>query len=153
MRASAGVNGMESHSPYAEVMSPAETSLAEQQRRLIEIAATARALVSVRGDEADWNAIRHLRGVMVETLASYQLVVHRLLAETEPGDADREKRDRACFVKVETIALVKEYGDFTARWAQRKAAAHWPEYRLSALRMINAFTDHVRVTAAADIAA
>ena len=84
---------------------------------------------------------------LIDTLADYQRCIHKRLDDAlDTGDA--EEIARATALKIGAITLANAYRAYTERWLHRDALVHWPEYRLSAQRMINAI---VAATQFADV--
>lgn len=118
--------------------------LTRHHDRLIEIMATARPFITDSVEEADLEALRHLRREMVEALSAYQRFVHEEIYEpAQQGIGSPEARHDAQALKIDCIQLQRDYDDFGLRWARRHVLENWPEYRLSANRMMKQINDHI----------
>ena len=102
---------------------------------LRRITSEARLLMVDRPAPTDVDQLRDLRGQLVENFARFQQLVHCVLMEALGKDA----RSMQCAVelKIGAINLDRAYAEFRARWLERRLHSNWPEYRLSAQRMIH----------------
>lgn len=137
------VNPLETDPSYAVGMSQRIDLLARHHLRLLEIIATARPMLTALSHEADLGGLRHLRREMVEALVAYQRFVHEEVFEPTMQNGSPEARRDALELKLDCIRLQQDYDAFGLRWAQRNALSSWSEYRLSAVRMMKQFRDHV----------
>lgn len=111
--------------------------------RMLDIVRTGLPRITSSMRDADLEGLAFLRGEMVGTIDAYCRHVGQLHttalrrgdpAETAIADALAE----GC------AALSAAYDDFRLRWADRSAAEHWPEYRLSAIVMMKHVRNSVR---------
>lgn len=88
-----------------------------------------------------------LRLTMVEALSEDQRFVHTEVFARASQSADVNAQTDARVIKLGCIQLGHNYENFRRRWAQLNALDHWPEYRLSAIRMTAQVRDHIRLAA------
>lgn len=96
--------------------------------------------------------VKDRRPEMQRILTEYQVYKHNGIFDPIIVQCDRERSDLARTLKADCIALDIEYGRFAKRWTGRNASDHWPEYRLSALRMIRIIREHLTMEREAVIA-
>lgn len=118
--------------------------LARHHDRLLEIVSTARPLITEAVEDADLEGLRHLRGELVAALAAYQRFVHEEIYVTaQHAGGPPEALGDALTLKIDCIQLQSDYEDFGLRWTRCDVLENWPEYRLSAHRMIRQLEEHV----------
>lgn len=110
-------------------------SVRDAAAELKRITTSARLLLVDRPTPTEVVQLRELRIQPVAGLARFQLLVHHMLDEASGGDAANE--EMAVNLKIGAIALGQAYDEFRGRWQERSFLSNWPEYRLSANRMIH----------------
>jgi hypothetical protein len=111
--------------------------------RLLEIMSTGQALLTNLADDADLDALRHLRGEMNEALAAYQRFVHDAVFNATMQEQGFLARADARALKIDCIQLQADYEEFCRRWERRRVLDHWSEYRLSTVRFMQQVRDQI----------
>jgi hypothetical protein len=123
---------------------PTINELLDYHARLLAIAKKVEHLLDQPRSPDSLSELASLRATMFETLGAYQGFVHRDVYEEAKRIGEPEQLKRAEGLKASCVRLSFEYQSFAMRWSNRPASESWPEYRLSALRMISAVREHVR---------
>lgn len=123
---------------------PFREELGDHHERLLAIAMKAEDLVGQPLSPDLITDLANLRATMFEALGAYQGFVHREVHEEAKRIGEAERSKHAAALKAACIALSFQYQSFAMRWAERSVSESWPEYRLSALKIISAVRDHVR---------
>lgn len=93
----------------------------------------------------DLAAVKDRRPEMQGILTKYQVFKHRNIFDPTIAEGILARAELATTLKADCIALDVEYARFVKRWTGRDASDHWPEYRLSAIRMIRVIRQHLTV--------
>ena len=117
-------------------------------RQLLEIVAIALPLIPSSRRDVDLAALGHLRHEMVDAMRRYRRHAEDVHAAAY-GSGDPSAIAAADMLCHGSKALGRAYDEFRARWAHREALANWPEYRLSAIRMMKLVRNQVQQAEAA----
>lgn len=102
-----------------------------------------KSLIETSFEAYDPGAMAAARGVLSETLTSYQQLKHEGIFNPAIVSGDPARAERARTMKVACIAAGEEYRHFVQTWTGVSGHARWPEYRLSTLNLIKRLRDHI----------
>ena len=102
------------------------------QRRMMDIVGMALPLIASRQSDADMIGLKYLRREMIETLASYDRLIHEMTKAAVARCDDREQL-RVYELREHCSSMRETYDAFHTHWVERQVLENWAEYRLSAI--------------------